>query len=146
MSNVMTKSERETFLSEVRVGVISVAARGRGPIAVPIWYAYEPGGALKFCTNKDSLKAQLLEESGRCTMCVQDENPPYRYVSVEGPISSIEKCDHDQDLGPIARRYLGERAGNQYIEDTRGEAEEVFISVEPEHWSAVDYGRESSQT
>jgi len=40
----MTKQERETFLADLHVGIISVPEQGRGPLTVPIWYLYEPGG------------------------------------------------------------------------------------------------------
>ena len=43
MSLTMTKEERETFLADVHVAVISVAENGQGPLVVPIWYCYEPG-------------------------------------------------------------------------------------------------------
>lgn len=40
MSLFMTKRERETFLADVHVGIISIAEQGRGPLTVPVWYAY----------------------------------------------------------------------------------------------------------
>ena len=43
MSLKMTKEEREAFLADLHVGVISIARDGRGPLTVPIWYDYEPG-------------------------------------------------------------------------------------------------------
>jgi nitroimidazol reductase NimA-like FMN-containing flavoprotein (pyridoxamine 5'-phosphate oxidase superfamily) len=41
----MSRSQREEFLAGAHVGVLSVAdiEPGRGPITVPIWYAYSPG-------------------------------------------------------------------------------------------------------
>ena len=40
----MTLDEREQFLADVHVGVVAVERPGRAPLAVPIWYGYEPGG------------------------------------------------------------------------------------------------------
>ncbi|HEY5165085.1 MAG TPA: pyridoxamine 5'-phosphate oxidase, partial [Acidimicrobiia bacterium] len=40
MSLTMSPEEREAFLAEVHVGVISVANDDRGPLTVPIWYTY----------------------------------------------------------------------------------------------------------
>ena len=41
----LSKEEREAFLAEPRIGVVSVAGDdGRPPLAVPIWYGYDPGG------------------------------------------------------------------------------------------------------
>ena len=40
MSLAMSRAEREAFLAALHVGVISISESGRGPLTVPIWYAY----------------------------------------------------------------------------------------------------------
>jgi nitroimidazol reductase NimA-like FMN-containing flavoprotein (pyridoxamine 5'-phosphate oxidase superfamily) len=75
MSLKMTRAEREFFLAQVHVGVISVAEPGRGPLMVPIWYGYERGGELWFVTERDSRKGKLLREGGRLSLCAQTERP-----------------------------------------------------------------------
>jgi nitroimidazol reductase NimA-like FMN-containing flavoprotein (pyridoxamine 5'-phosphate oxidase superfamily) len=89
MSLTMTKEEREAFLADVHVGVISIAEDGHGPLTVPVWYSYEAGGEVRI-TARRSRKGKLLERAGRFSLCAQTERPPYKYVSVEGPILSIE--------------------------------------------------------
>ncbi len=56
MSLTMSKAEREAFLAETHVAVISVAEEGRGPLAVPVWYAYKSGGDVQFVTAGTSRK------------------------------------------------------------------------------------------
>lgn len=141
MSSRMTREERDAFLADLHVGIIGIAAPGRGPVLLPIWYAYVPDGEITFLTDKASKKTQLLEAAGRFTLCVQNEAPPYQYVSVEGQITSIEDADHEEDLGPIAVRYLGKKEGEKYVEETSG-GEEVLIRMRPEKWSTADYGKE----
>lgn len=58
MSLTMTKEEREAFLADVHVAVISVAEDGHGPLAVPIWYSYEPGGEVRIITGRTSRKGE----------------------------------------------------------------------------------------
>ena len=82
MSQTMTKAEREAFLAEPRVAVQALGERGRGPLAVPIWYIYELGGEVVFLTPKSSRKGQLMTEGRRISLCVQSEESPYRYVSL----------------------------------------------------------------
>jgi hypothetical protein len=65
------------------VAVISVADDGHGPLAVPIWYSYQPGGEVRIITGRTSRKGELLERAGRFSLCVQTETLPYKYVSVE---------------------------------------------------------------
>src|SRR5687767_29271 len=106
MSLTMTKQEREAFLGDVHVGIISISDEGRGPLTVPIWYAYETEGDVRIMTGRESHKGRLLAQPGRFSLCAQTENPPYKYVSVEGPIISTEAADIERDLRPLARRYL----------------------------------------
>ena len=56
MSSAMTTQEREAFLADLHVGVISIAEEGRGPLTVPIWYSHEPGGEIWFTTVRASRK------------------------------------------------------------------------------------------
>ena len=65
MSLAMTKDEREKFLAALHVGVISMEDPGRGPLTVPIWYMYEPGGELWVITDRDSRKGKLLKAGTR---------------------------------------------------------------------------------
>jgi nitroimidazol reductase NimA-like FMN-containing flavoprotein (pyridoxamine 5'-phosphate oxidase superfamily) len=142
MSFKMTKGERETFLANLHVGILGISAQGRGPIVIPVWYSYEPGGDVRFSTSEGAKKVDFLKGENRFSLCVQNEKPPYQYVSVEGPILSMEKADVEQDLRPIARRYLGEVEGDAYVDETSGE-QSILVRMKPERWSSVDYGKES---
>ena len=145
MSLFMTKQEREAFLADVHVGVISIAEVGRGPLTVPIWYNYEPGGELRIMTGRESRKGSLLARAGRFSLCAQTESPPYKYVSVEGPIVSTEAADIERDLRPLARRYLGKEGGDRYVEATRNlptHTDNVLIRMRPERWLTTDYSKE----
>ena len=82
MTLSMSRAEREAFLAETHVAILSVAEPGRGPLAIPVWYEYEPGRDVRIVTGGKSRKMTLLRAAGRATLCVQDEKPPYRYVTV----------------------------------------------------------------
>ena len=144
MSLAMTRQERETFLADVHVGIISIHEEGRGPLTVPIWYTYDAGGELRIVTARASRKGRLLARVGRFSLCAQTETPPYQYVSVEGPITSTEAADLERDLRPLAHRYLGAAMGDRYIEQTRDaheQAENVLIRMRPERWLTVDFAK-----
>ena len=147
MSLKMTLDERESFLADVHVGIISIEDRGRGPLAAPIWYAYEPGETVAIVTEKESLKGHLLQRVERFSLCAQTEQPPYKYVSVEGPILSIEPADVERDIRPLAHRYLGAQLGDGYIEATGGadpRAGSIVVHMRPERWLTTDYAKEFS--
>ena len=145
MSLAMTKQERERFLADVHVGVISMSEDGRAPLAVPIWYAYEPGGELTIITARTSRKGKLLEKAGRFSLCTQTETPPYKYVSIEGPIVGIDPVNLERHERPMAHRYLGKDLGDKYIAATeadRTRGVNVLIRMRPEHWLSVDYSKQ----
>ena len=137
----MTKEEREAFLADIHVAVISVAEDGHGPLVVPIWYSYEPGGEVRIVTGRASRKGKLLERAGRFSLCVQTETLPYKYVSVEGPIVAVEAADLERDRRPLARRYLGTELGDRYLENTRDVVGNVLVRMRPERWRTVDYAK-----
>jgi len=137
----MTRAEREAFLAGVHVGVISVTEPGRGPLAVPIWYAYEPGGELWVVTDRDSRKGRLLAQARRFSLLAQTETAPYQYVSVEGPVVAIEPADLERHLRPMARRYLGREMGDRYVEATAGDRS-AAVRMRPERWLSVDYRKQ----
>ncbi len=145
MTTKMSRDEREAFLADVHVGVISMSEKGRGPLAIPVWYAYEPGGEVSIATERNSRKMQLLEKGRRVSLCVQCETPPFQYVSVVGPVVDIDPSDVERDERPLAHRYLGEKRGDQYIEastDGREPEDMVRVRIRPERWLTVDYSKE----
>lgn len=134
--NEMTVDEREAFLAGLHVGVLSIQRDGKGPLALPIWYAYE-NGVVEIHMSGSSAKARLLRRHGRATMTVQDENPPYRYVTVEGPVTVTSER---RDIRPISIRYLGEAAGSRYADENPPDDDSVVVRLTPERWLTVDYG------
>jgi nitroimidazol reductase NimA-like FMN-containing flavoprotein (pyridoxamine 5'-phosphate oxidase superfamily) len=142
MSLAMSRSEREQFLAAQRVGIVSVVEPGRGPLTLPIWYAYEPGGEVRFLTGASSRKAVLIRQAGRVSLCVQNETPPYQYVSVEGPVV-IAEPDYERDARPMAYRYLGEQLGDWYLQATAEERARgtILVRLKPEHWLTADYNK-----
>ena len=140
-SFVMTRDEREAFLAGVHVGIISINEDGRAPLAVPVWYAYEPGGDVQVLMQSDSRKMVDIEASQRFSLCAQDESSPYKYVTVEGPVTNVRPYDIDTDLLAMATRYLGDQGGRDYIASAGTGGNGVMVSMTPEHWLSTDYGK-----
>ncbi len=140
MSLAMTKEEREAFLADLHVGVLGVN-HGDVPLAVPIWYAYEPGGDVWVITSRESIKGKALDATSRFSLCAQTETLPYKYVTVEGSVSAVEESNHDALL-EMATRYLGAEHGAQYAEASANtEGNSTIYRLRPERWYTVDYGK-----
>lgn len=137
----MSRAEREAFLAATRIGVVSIAEPGRGPLTVPVWYRYTPGGTLRFVTGAHSRKAALLRHTPRISVCVQSEAPPYQYVSVEGP-AALGTPDYELDVRQVALRYLGEQMGEMYLRlSAENPDPTVLVELTPERWYSVDYSK-----
>jgi nitroimidazol reductase NimA-like FMN-containing flavoprotein (pyridoxamine 5'-phosphate oxidase superfamily) len=145
MRFAMSAQAREQFLAGLHIGVLSVAVpgdgeagEGRAPLAVPVWYDYQPGGRVSVITGRNSRKGRAIVAAGRMSLCAQDEKPPYKYVSVEGPVE-VEELDPAERLA-MARRYLGVEGGDRYVASNPDQdGEQVMFRMIPEHWLSVDY-------
>lgn len=138
MSLTMPETQRQAFLADLHVGIISIPRQSRGPLTVPIWYDYTPGGVVWMITGEDSIKGKLLASATRISLCAQNETAPYQYVSVEGPFST-RPATAAENLH-MAIRYLGDKQGRAYASGS-GEAGSIIISLTPATWYSVDYNR-----
>lgn len=133
----MTVAEREAFLADLHVGVLAIDEPGRGPLALPVWYLVRDG-VVEISMDGSSLKASLLRAAGRATLVAQTEEAPYKYVSVEGPISIDAQT---ADALEMATRYLGPEFGAWYAEANPTTDDSVVVRLTPEHWRTMDFAK-----
>jgi glyoxylate utilization-related uncharacterized protein len=132
--------DREFFLAEPHVAALSVSAGpARGPLTLPIWYQYVPGGEAWVLTEAASRKARLIAAAGRFTLMVDRVMPTVRYVSVEGPVTRTVPGT-DALLREITGRYLPPEKVLAYLEFAAGRDEQVAIYLRPERWLTADLG------
>jgi hypothetical protein len=139
----MTESERQEFLAGLHVGVLGLERADGPPLVLPVWYSYEPGGDVEVLTSASSLKGRLAVDAGRGSLCAQQEELPYKYVSIEGAIE-IDQLGDDAKSAvlPMATRYLGEEMGRAYASGAIA-ADEIRIRIRPDRWFSVDYSKSS---
>ncbi len=142
MSYAMSRAEREQFLAQPHVGVLSVVDSG-APLTVPVWYGYQPGGPVTVITGRDSRKARAIQQAGWVSLCAQDEAWPYKYVTASGPAAISGPVSH-ADQRVMAARYLGDAGAEEYMAwvMASGEADEqIAIEMTPQAWLTVDYSK-----
>ncbi|RCV47343.1 pyridoxamine 5'-phosphate oxidase [Marinitenerispora sediminis] len=142
MVPAMPTGERERFLAGPHVGVLGVAdpRGGSAPLLAPVWYRYEPGGEVVVQTGRESVKARLIRQAGRFSLCAQEETPPYRYVSVEGPVTTCQDPADPAEREAMAVRYLGADQAPAYLDATRGQlADDVTFRMRPQRWRTADF-------
>jgi PPOX class probable F420-dependent enzyme len=115
MAEQMTDAERRRFLSEGThtAKLATVRADGR-PHVVPVWFVLD-GDDIVFQTGKDTVKGRNILRDGRVSVCVDDEQPPYSYVSVEGHATATDNPPEALAWATrIAARYMGPDLAEAY--------------------------------
>jgi nitroimidazol reductase NimA-like FMN-containing flavoprotein (pyridoxamine 5'-phosphate oxidase superfamily) len=147
----MTEQERQKFLSQPHVGVLSVARDdGRRPLTVPVWYGYEPRGNLSFFTGTQGRKArktELIRRVGVLSLSVQREEFPYKYVTVEGAVVGEDRPPSAEQMLAVARRYLPEAAAWGFVEAEleHHSSELVLFTIRPDRWLTADFSEEDER-
>ena len=149
MPRQLTEQERQDFLAEPRVGVLSVAgADGRPPLTAPTWYGYRTGGEITFFTGtqgRTARKTALIERAGVVSLCVQRAEFPYRYVTVEGTVVRTDQPPSAEGMLAIVRRYLPENHAEGFVAAELADPgpELVLFTVRPDRWLSFDFGDET---
>lgn len=91
----------------------TVRADGR-PHVAPIWFDLD-GEDLLFTTGESTVKGRNIRRDPRVSLCVDDEEPPFAFVIVEG---EAEIVDDPEELlrwaTRIGGRYMGEELAEAY--------------------------------
>ncbi|WP_431233543.1 PPOX class F420-dependent oxidoreductase [Mycolicibacterium psychrotolerans] len=119
------------FLSEgTRTAKLAyVAADGR-PLVAPVWFIVD-GGQLVFNTGKATAKGRALSRDPRVAICVDDQEPPFSFVQVQGTASLSEDPDELLDLATrIAARYMGAERAEEFGR-RNGVPGELVVRVTP---------------
>ncbi|MHB1927963.1 MAG: PPOX class F420-dependent oxidoreductase [Acidimicrobiales bacterium] len=109
----------------------TVRADGR-PHVAPIWYVVEPDGTILFNTGAGTVKGRNLRRTGRAALCVDDERPPFSFVTVEGGVDLIDDLDQvSKGAARIGGRYMGAERAAEYGA-RNGVAGELLIRLHPD--------------
>lgn len=139
----LSKEEREQFLAQPHIGVLSVVSDDdRPPSTLPTWYAYRPGGNIAVALRRDKRKSRLIKLAGVLSFSVQQPVLPYKYVTVEGTVVKQQRPSRDELVG-IGSRYLPSDAIDAWAdwelagENVAGEPE--YVEIRPDRWLTADF-------
>jgi nitroimidazol reductase NimA-like FMN-containing flavoprotein (pyridoxamine 5'-phosphate oxidase superfamily) len=137
----MSTSERDAYLQELHVGVISIEQVDMAPLSAPIWYDYDPAVGLWILTSPTSKKGKALATAQRFTLVAQNETAPiYKYVSVAGTIIEERVADSEKDIKPMAYRYFDRDTADRYLKSLV-EGTSNYYLMRPEQWLTLDYSK-----
>ncbi|MEU9162216.1 PPOX class F420-dependent oxidoreductase [Streptomyces sp. NPDC048424] len=118
MAKKMTQEEWRAFVSHsTRTGKLSTVREDGSPHIAPIWFVLD-GDSFVFNTGKDTVKGRNLARDGRVALCVDDDQPPFSYVVLQGR-AEISGYDDDADAlltwaTRIGARYMGEERAESF--------------------------------
>ena len=111
---VMTQEEYLAFLAEgTKTGKLATVRYDGRPHVVPIWFVLD-GEKLIFTTGESSVKAKNMMRDSKVSISVDDQIPPYSFVTVEGTVSISENSEE--------MLYWATRIGARYMGDEQAEA------------------------
>jgi PPOX class probable F420-dependent enzyme len=134
----MTAEQIRAFIrSAARPGLLAtVRADGRAHVA-PVWIDLDDDGSVVFTTGAGTVKGRNLQRTRRAAICVDDDRPPFSFVTLEGPVTI------DDDLARV--REWATRLGGRYMGASRAEEYgarngvpgELLIRLHPERTSSA---------
>jgi PPOX class probable F420-dependent enzyme len=133
----MSEVEWKAFLQEgTRTGKLATTRRDGRPHVVPIWFVLEDDD-LVFNTGAQTVKGRSLARTGWASLCVDDDRPPFSFVTVSGPVTISSDLD---DVLPyatrIAARYMGDDVAEQFGRRNTVDGE-LLVRLRAEHVLAV---------
>ncbi|MCK9896740.1 PPOX class F420-dependent oxidoreductase [Frankia sp. AgB32] len=111
----MTREQWREFVSVgTRTGKLAtVRADGRAHVA-PVWFVLD-GEDVVFNTGAQTVKGRALRRTGTASMCVDDERPPFSFVTLGGPVRVSEDLAQVRLWATrIAARYMGAEQAQRY--------------------------------
>jgi PPOX class probable F420-dependent enzyme len=124
---------RDFVLSAPRPAMLATIRADGSPHLAPVWVDLD-GDDLVFNTGADTVKGRNLAARPAVALSVQDETPPYAFVTAFG---TAELSD-DLPLvkrwaGQLGARYLGEDQ-RQAMADRNGVPGELLVRIHVERW------------
>jgi PPOX class probable F420-dependent enzyme len=133
MARRMSRDEWRAFVQEgTRTAKLAVVRADGSPHVAPVWFVLD-GDEFVFNTGASTLKGKALRRTGRAMLCVDDDRPPFSFVSVAG---TVQISDDIEAMLPwstrIAARYMGAARAEEFGQRNavRGE---LLVRLTPTH-------------
>jgi PPOX class probable F420-dependent enzyme len=128
----MTKTEYQSFLRDrARTAVLATVRADGRPHAAPVWFDLD-GDTLVLTTGHDTVKGRNMRRDPRVTLCIEDENPPFHFVIIEG---TAELTAEDPNLlhwaTRIGGRYMGAERAEEYGQ-RNAVSSELLVRITPQ--------------
>jgi PPOX class probable F420-dependent enzyme len=131
MEHMSTDEIRQFLLEKARTGKLATVRDDGRPHVAPIWIDLD-GDTIVFTTWHESVKATNIRRDPRVAICVDDDQPPFAFVIIEGSASMSEDQEELTHWATrIAGRYMGSELAEVYGKRNSVKGE-LVVKVTPE--------------
>lgn len=133
VAQTMSEPEWREFLGAgTRTGKLATVRADGSPHVVPVWFVLD-GDDLVFNTGASTVKGRNLARDPRASLSVDEETPPYAFVTVRGSATlSADLADMRVWSTRIAHRYMGADLADSYGARNAVEGE-LLVRLRIEH-------------
>lgn len=97
-----------------RTATLAVVRADGSPHVAPVWIDRD-GDEIVFMTSADTVKGKAIRRDGRVSLCVDDDRPPFSFVTIAGTTTTSTDPDELLRWGTrIAGRYMGDDQAEAY--------------------------------
>jgi PPOX class probable F420-dependent enzyme len=125
-----TDEQRAFLLDQLHTAKLATVRKDGRPHIAPIWFDLDED-LLVFTTGPETVKGQNIKRDARVSLCVDDEQPPFAFMIIEG-IATLHD-DPDELLQWATRlggRYMGTDKAEEYGR-RNGTPGELLVRVTP---------------
>jgi len=135
----MSKTQIRRFLNKgTFTGKLSTVKKDGSSHVVPIWFVLDYRnnedylGNIYFTTFIGSVKAENIQRDSRISMCIDDQTPPFSFVTIHGTakLYPYKQKEVLKWATRIAERYIGKRDSKAYGERNSGDGA-VLVRIKP---------------
>jgi PPOX class probable F420-dependent enzyme len=132
--HVMNHDEVRVFLTArpARTATVATVRADGRPHVAPVWFDVDDDGVVLFNTGAATVKGRNLLRDQRAAICVDDERPPFSFVTIEGVVEISDDLDEVRRWAErIGGRYMGAKRAAEYGA-RNGVAGELLIRLHPD--------------
>jgi PPOX class probable F420-dependent enzyme len=130
MATELTDNVIAFLTSGTRTAKLGYLASDGRPLVAPVWFTID-NGELVFNTGRDTAKGRSLARDPHVAICVDDENPPFSFVQMQGLARTSEDPQELLDTATrIGGRYMGADRAEEFGR-RNGAPGELVVRVRP---------------
>jgi PPOX class probable F420-dependent enzyme len=130
MATMTTEQWRAFVMTGTRTGKLAINRASGQPHVTPIWFVLD-GEDILLTTESTSVKGRTLRRDPRVCLCVDDQEPPYSYVVIQGEATLTDDLDQLRHWATvIGGRYMGADRAAEYGA-RNGVPGELLVRIRP---------------